>query len=316
MTGTLGTTARLIRLTGAAAMMALLAACSTGATSPSASAPTSTDAPVATAAPSAPESMTAPASGDLILATTTSTQDSGLLDVLIPAFEEKTGYTVKTVAVGSGQALKMGEEGNADVLLVHSPAAEKTLVEAGFGIDRLLVMHNSFLVVGPPADPAGIKGMESVPDAFTKIAEAESTFVSRGDESGTHTKELGYWKKAGIEPAGDWYLESGQGMGATLQIASEKSGYTLTDIATWLAQRSGLTLESMVTDDPSLLNPYHVIAVNPAKWPKVNAEGAKAFADFLLSAEGQQMIGEFGVAEFGQQLFVPDGGKLETDLTP
>jgi tungstate transport system substrate-binding protein len=210
----------------------------------------------------------------------------------------------------------MGEEGNADVLLVHSPAAEKTLVEAGFGIDRLLVMHNSFLVVGPSADPAAIKGMESVPDAFTKIAESESTFVSRGDESGTHTKELGYWKKAGIEPAGDWYLESGAGMGVTLQIASEKNGYTLTDIATWLAQQSSLTLESMVTDDPTLLNPYHVIAVNPAKWPKVNAEGAQAFADFLLSAEGQQMIGEFGVAEFGEQLFVPDGGKTESDLAP
>lgn len=259
--------------------------------------------------------MAAPASGDLILATTTSTQDSGLLDVLIPAFEEKTGYTVKTVAVGSGQALKMGEEGNADVLLVHSPAAEKTLVEAGFGIDRLLVMHNSFLVVGPPADPAGIKGMTSVPDAFAKIAETESTFVSRGDESGTHTKELGYWKKAGIDPAGDRYLETGQGMGATLQIASEKDGYTLTDIATWLAQQDRLQLASLLTADPSLLNPYHVIAVNPATWPKVNAAGARAFADFLLSAEGQRMIGEFGVGEFGEQVFVPDGGKTESDLT-
>jgi tungstate transport system substrate-binding protein len=316
MTGTLHSTARLIRLAGATAMIALLAACTTGTASPGASAPAATDAPAATMAPSAPASITPPAAGDIILATTTSTVDSGLLDVLIPAFEAKTGYTVKPVGVGSGQALQMGEEGNADVLLVHSPAAEKTLVEAGFGIDRLLVMHNSFLVVGPSADPAGIKGMASVPDAFTKIAESESTFVSRGDESGTHTKELGYWKKAGIEPAGDWYLESGAGMGLTLQIASEKSGYTLTDIATWLALKANLQLESLVTDDPTLLNPYHVIAVNPAKWPKVNAEGAKAFADFLLSDEGQQMIGEFGVAEFGQQLFVPDAGKLETDLTP
>jgi tungstate transport system substrate-binding protein len=157
--------------------------------------------------------------------------------------------------------------------------------------------------------------MTSVPDAFAKIAGTPATFVSRGDDSGTHTKELGYWKKAGIEPAGDWYLESGQGMGATLQIASEKEGYTLTDIATWLAVGDELALESMVTDDPSLLNPYHVIVVNPEKWPKVNTDGAKAFADFLLSAEGQAMIGEFGVAEFGQQLFVPDGGKTEADLS-
>ncbi len=306
MTGNLGTTARLIRMTGAAAVIALLAACTTGSLAER----------VRAAHGRRRDPAVGPRVGDLILATTTSTQDSGLLDVLIPAFEDATGYTVKTVAVGSGQALKMGEEGNADVLLVHSPAAERTLVEAGFGIDRLLVMHNSFLVVGPAADPAAIKGMESVPDAFAKIAQAASTFVSRGDESGTHSKELGYWKQAGIEPAGDWYLESGQGMGATLQIASEKTAYTLTDIATWLAQRSALALESMVTDDPSLLNPYHVIAVNPAKWPKVNTEGAKAFADFLLSAEGQQMIGEFGVAEFGEQLFVPDGGKTESELVP
>ncbi len=292
--------------------VAILAACSGAAATPAA-----TDAPAATAAatPAATAAPSPAGSTDIILATTTSTQDSGLLDVLIPAFEKASGYTVKTVAVGSGQALKMGEEGNADVLLVHSPAAEKTLVEGGFGVDRTLVMHNSFLVVGPAADAAGIKDMTSVPDAFAKIAGTPATFVSRGDESGTHTKELGYWKKAGIEPAGDWYLESGQGMGATLQIASEKEGYTLTDIATWLAVGDELALESMVTDDPSLLNPYHVIVVNPDKWPKVNSDGAKAFADFLLSAETQAMIGEFGVAEFGQQLFVPDGGKTEADLT-
>jgi tungstate transport system substrate-binding protein len=300
-------------LTGVAAIVALLAACTTG-TASTAAPGVGTDAPASTTAPSARASTVPPAAGDLILATTTSTQDSGLLDVLIPAFEAQTGYTVKTVAVGSGQALKMGEEGNADVLLVHSPAAERALVEAGFGIDRRLVMHNAFLVVGPPADPAGITGMTSVPEAFAKIAGSASTFVSRGDESGTHTKELGYWSKAGIEPTGDWYLQSGQGMGATLQIASEKGAYTLTDIATWLAQRASLTLESLVTEDPSLLNPYHVITVNPATWPKVNAAGATAFADFLLSAEGQRMIGAFGVAEFGQQVFVPDGGKTESDL--
>jgi len=254
-------------------------------------------------------------SKDLILATTTSTQDSGLLDVLVPAFEKATGYTVKTVAVGSGEALKLGEEGNADVLLVHSPAAEKELVTAGYGIDRRLVMHNSFLVVGPAADPAKIKGMTSTVDAFTAIANATSTFVSRGDGSGTETKELGYWKKAGITPEGQaWYLQTGQGMAATLRVTSEKAGYTLTDIATWLATKDQLELDSLVTEDASLLNPYHVIQVNPEKFPKVNAEGGNAFADWLLSAEGQALIGAFGVDKYGTQLFIPDGGKTDADL--
>jgi tungstate transport system substrate-binding protein len=294
---------------GAVIVAAALAGCAGGA-SPSAAAPSASTA----ASPEATAMATPAGSKDFILATTTSTQDSGLLDVLVPAFEKATGYSVKTVAVGSGEALKMGEEGNADVLLVHSPAAEKELVAAGYGIDRRLVMHNSYLIVGPPADPAKIKGMTSAVDAFTAIAGTESTFVSRGDESGTHTKELGYWKKAGITPEGAWYIETGQGMAATLQVTSEKVGYTLTDIATWLATQEQLDLESLVTDDPSLLNPYHVIQVNPEKFPKVNAAGGNAFADFLLSAEAQAMIGEFGVDEFGQQLFIPDGGKTDADL--
>ena len=272
---------RALPILGAAIVALALAGCSSGASS------TPVASPSEAAGKSPVASMATPAgSKDLILATTTSTQDSGLLDVLVPAFEETTGYTVKTVAVGSGQALKMGEDGNADVLLVHSPAAEKELVEAGFGIDRRLVMHNSYLVVGPGADPAKVKGTTSTVEAFTAIAETESTFVSRGDESGTHTKELGYWKKAGITPEGAWYIETGQGMAATLQVASEKVGYTLTDIATWLATQDRLDLESLVTDDPSLLNPYHVIQVNPEKFPKVNAAGASAFADFLLSRGG------------------------------
>lgn len=253
-------------------------------------------------------------SRDLILATTTSTQDSGLLDVLVAAFEEATGYTVKTVAVGSGQALKMGEEGNADVLLVHSPAAERELLASGSGVDRQLVMHNSFLVVGPPADPAGIRGATSVAGALADIAGAGATFVSRGDDSGTHVKELGCWEQAEIEPAGDWYLETGQGMAGTLRIASEKRGHTLVDIATWAAIRGQVDLEPLVTDDPSLLNPYHVIRVSPDRWPKVNDEGARSFAAFLLSPEGQALIGSFGRTDDGPQLFVPDAGMTEDDL--
>jgi tungstate transport system substrate-binding protein len=251
---------------------------------------------------------------DLILATTTSTQDSGLLDVLVPAFEESTGYVVKTVAVGSGQALQMGEEGNADVLLVHSPAAEEELVAGGAGIDRALVMHNSFLVAGPATDPAAIDALTAVVDAFTRIAATESSFASRADDSGTHTKELGYWKKARITPAGAWYLETGQGMAATLRIASEKAAYTLTDRATWLATKDEVQLAEMVIEDPTLLNPYSVIVVNPEMFPKANAAGARAFADFLLSDAGQQLIGAFGVDTYGEPLFVPDAGKTHADL--
>jgi tungstate transport system substrate-binding protein len=294
----------------AAGLALLLAGCSAGASpGASAAAPSSpTTSPEATAMP------TPAGSKDLILATTTSTQDSGLLDVLVPAFQDATGYVVKTVAVGSGEAIKLGEEGNADVLLVHSPAAEKELVANGFGIDRTLVMHNSFLVVGPAADPAAIDPLTVVVDAFTRIAETTSTFASRADDSGTNTKELGYWKKAGITPAGDWYLETGQGMAATLRIASEKAAYTLTDRATWLATKAQLQLAEMVTEDPTLLNPYSVILVNPEKYPKVNAAGARAFADYILSADGQKLIGEFGVDKYGEQLFVPDAGKTESDL--
>jgi tungstate transport system substrate-binding protein len=298
-------------------LAAALAACSSGTASPTA--PAATTGPSAAAATAAAPAVTnapSPAgSRDLILATTTSTQDSGLLDVLIPSFEAATGYTVKTVAVGSGAALKLGTEGNADVLLVHSPAAEQTFMDAGSGVDRLLVMHNTYLVVGPAADPAGIRGMTSPTDAFKKIADAGAPFISRGDGSGTETKELGFWKKLGITPAAPWYVQSGQGMGPTLQIASEKGAYTLTDIATWAATKSSLQLEDLVHGDPSLLNIYHVIGVNPATWPKVNAAGAKAFSDYILSAAGQAVIGAFGQDKFGMQLFVPDAGKSESSLT-
>ena len=251
---------------------------------------------------------------DLLLVSTTSTQDSGLLDVLLPAFTTKTGYTVQLVAVGSGQALKIGQQGNADVILLHSPAAEKEFVANGFGIDRRLVMHNDFVIVGPASDPAGIRG-ETPVDAFKRIFAAPTTFASRGDDSGTHVKELALWKNAGLDPAGeDWYIETGQGQGATLSIASEKGGYALTDRGTFLAYKSNVDLEILVEGDPFLLNVYHVITVNPEKYPNINLEGAKAFADFVTSDEGQKIIAEFGVEKYGQPLFFPDAGKSDAEL--
>lgn len=258
----------------------------------------------------------APFNPNLILATTTSTQDSGLLDVLIPLFETETGYTVQTVAVGSGQAMKMGEEGNADVLLVHAPASEVTFMENGFGKDRALVMHNDFIIVGSVADPAGIKG-KSVINALKLISAGDGTFISRGDDSGTHKAELALWKKAEYDPkaaAPAWYLESGQGMGATLTIASEKGAYTLTDRATYLANKVNLQLEILVEGDKSLVNVYHVITVNLDKWPKVNYDGATAFLNFIISPSTQEVIGQFGVDKYGQPLFYPDAEKTDADL--
>ena len=258
----------------------------------------------------------APANPNLILATTTSTQDSGLLDVLIPLFETESGYTVQTVAVGSGQAMKMGEEGNADVLLVHAPASEVTFMQNGFGKDRALVMHNDFIIVGPASDPAGIKGMPVV-NALKLISAGDDTFISRGDDSGTHKAELALWKKADFDPkaaASAWYLESGQGMGATLTIASEKNAYTLTDRATFLANNVNLQLEILVEGDKSLLNVYHVISVNPDKWPKANYDGAMAFLEFMTRASTQEAIGKFGVDKYGQPLFYPDADKTDADL--
>ena len=264
----------------------------------------------------APATPATPSNPNLILATTTSTQDSGLLDALIPLFETESGYTVQTVAVGSGQAMQMGEEGNADVLLVHSPAAEKEFMTNGWGKDRALVMHNDFVIVGPADDPARIKGLSAV-DAFKAISSAESTFVARADESGTSTKEIGIWKKAELDPAGtkpSWYTETGQGMGATLTIASEKSGYTLTDKATFLANKANLQLEILSEGDTSLLNVYHVITVNPEKWPKVNYEGAMTFLKFMTESSTQEVIGKFGVDKYGEPLFYPDADKTDADL--
>jgi tungstate transport system substrate-binding protein len=246
---------------------------------------------------------------DLILSTTTSTVDSGLLDVLVPVFEKKTGYRVKTIAVGTGQALAMGEKGEADVLLTHAPSAEKKLVDSGAVTNYQLVMHNDFVLVGPAGDPAGIKGKSSG-EAFKAIAAKEATFISRGDDSGTHKKELSIWQGAQITPAGArWYQESGQGMGATLLMASEKQGYTLTDRATYLAQKKNLALEILSEGDKSLLNIYHVMQVCPEKFTEVNGEGGKAFVEFMVAPETQKMIGDFGKDKFGQSLFFPDAGK-------
>lgn len=251
---------------------------------------------------------------ELLLVSTTSTQDSGLLDVLLPAFTTKTGYQVQLVATGSGQAIKIAEQGNADVILLHSPAAEKEFVAQGFGIDRRLVMHNDFVLVGPASDPADIRGIDPV-DAMKKIFDSGTTFVSRGDQSGTHVKELALWKKAGLDPTGkDWYIETGQGQGATLSIASEKGGYALTDRGTFLAYRSNVALEILVEGDPFLLNVYHVITVNPSKFPNTNVAAAKAFADFITSEEGQKIIANFGADQYGQPLFFPDAGKSDEDL--
>ncbi len=251
----------------------------------------------------------------IILATTTSTQDSGLLDVLLPVFEKKTGYFVKTIAVGSGQAMAMGEKGEADVLLVHSPAAEKKFIADASGINRKLIMHNDYIIIGPGNDPAKIKGMKSTPESFKKIASATALFMSRGDNSGTNAKEKEIWKVAGINPEGQkWYQQTGLGMGQTLSVAAEKKGYTLADRGTYLALKKNLGLDILVEGDAILLNIYHVIEVNPAKWPKVNSAGAKAFADFMVSKETQDIIKTFGVDKFGSPLFFPDAGKKEEEL--
>ncbi len=255
-----------------------------------------------------PADSITPATGErLILATTTSTQDSGLLDVLLPDFTAETGITVDVVAVGTGQAIQLGEDGNADVLLVHARAREDAFMEAGHGIRREDVMYNDFVIVGPADDPADLRNAESTVDAMTRIATAEAPFVSRGDDSGTHTKEKAVWAAAGIEPAGDWYISAGQGMGAVLTMANEQLAYTLSDRATYLARTlEGTDLEIVYEGDSILFNPYGVIAVNPAKNAQINNDLANQFIDWLISLPTQEKIGQFGVAEFGSPLFVPD----------
>lgn len=269
-----------------------------------------------------PTTPAKPANPEIIMASTTSTRDSGLMDVLIPIFEQQTGYTVKPIYVGSGAAMTMGQQGNADVLLVHSPAAEMTFMQGDYGINRQLVMHNDFVIVGPPPDPAGIKGMTSATDAMKKIADAKITFYSRGDNSGTDALEKSLWKKIGINVQDNattnpsWYVEGGAGMGMLdlLRIVSEKGAYTITDRSTYLANHSILSLDILVQGDPALLNIYHVIQVNPQKFTNVNADGAKAFSDFMVDPATQAVISKYGIDKYGQPLFFADAGKTESQL--
>ncbi len=257
-------------------------------------------------------------SRNVILSTTSSTQDSGLLDVLVPLFEKQTGYVVKTISVGTGQALALAAKGDADVALVHAPSLEKKYVADGKLLNRRLVMYNDFILLGPASDPAQVKSTKSSPkssiDAMKRIAASASRFVSRGDNSGTHNLEKSLWKQAGIEPKGAWYIESGQGMGATLGIANDRNGYTITDRATYLAFRKRVTLAILLEGDRPLLNIYSVMEVNPANGPRINVAGGKTFADFMVAPETQAVIKSFGVEKFGQPLFIPVAGMREEQV--
>lgn len=241
----------------------------------------------------------------LTLATTTSARDSGLLDALLPRFRAQSGIEVKVVAVGTGQALELGRRGDADVLLVHAPDAEKRFVEAGYGVGRRPLMHNDFVIVGPKEDPAGVAGEASAVAALRKIAQAQAPFVSRGDDSGTHKKEKKLWREAGLRPDGPWYLEAGTGMAATLRVANDKRAYTLTDRGTFLAHRDRLDLKILCEGDPRLRNFYSVMLVNPARHPHVKSEAAGRFIDFLRSPAIQKFIGQFGRERYGEPLFHP-----------
>ena len=257
------------------------------------------------AAQGTPTAVTRTGSQDVILATTTSTADTGLLDALAPLFAEATGYTLKPIAVGSGAALELGERGEVDVVLAHSPQAEQTLMDEGYGVERRTVMYNDFVIVGPEGDPAGIAGNPSAVEAMRQIDDSQARFVSRGDESGTNALELRLWKQAGIEPAGGWYIESGTGMGETLTIANERQAYTISDRGTYLALKDRLDLPILVEGDKALINIYHVITLNPANGPNINSAGGEAFMTFLLDPATQEFIGQFGVEKFGEPLFTP-----------
>ena len=251
---------------------------------------------------------------ELIVLTTTTTQDSGILRVLTDAFAKKSGLAVKAIVAGSGDILKQGARGEGDVLLTHSPEAEKAWMAEGNGTSRRLVMYNDFVIIGPEADPAKVKGLKAA-DALKRIAEIKAPFVSRGDQSGTHVRELAMWKRAGIEPKGQtWYRETGQGQGITMDVASQFQAYAFTDRGTYLVHARRIGLPILVENDPALYNIYHVMPVNAAKFSKVNASGGQAFADWVLSPEGQSVISEFGKALYGRSLFVPAASKREEEL--
>ncbi len=250
----------------------------------------------------------------VILSTTTSTQDSGLLDVLVPLFEKQTGYTVKTVSVGTGQALVLAARGEADVALVHAPSLEKKYVAEGKLLNRRLVMYNDFVIIGPKDDPAHVRSAKGAVSALEAIARAKAPFVSRGDNSGTHTLEKSLWKSASIKPKGTWYIETGQGRGATLGIANERNAYTISDRGTYLSYGKRISLPILVEGDRVLLNIYSVMEVNPANGPRVNVAGGKAFADFMVAPQTQEVIRSFGKEKFGQSLFVPVAGKKGENL--
>ncbi|MGD0794528.1 MAG: substrate-binding domain-containing protein [Dehalococcoidales bacterium] len=301
-------------------VMALASSCSkeTTTTPPSSTAAKTTT--VTTTSTTPPK----PANPEVIMSSTTSTRDSTLMDTLIPIFEQKTGYKIKPVYVGTGAAITMGQQGNADVVLVHSPVLEKPFMDSGVGINRRLVMHNYYLIVGPPSDPAGIKGITVATDALQKIANAKATFYSRGDNSGTDTTDKSLFKQIGISVADNstanpsWYKEGGTGTGMLdlLRIASEKNAYTLTDTATYVLNLTSkiFTLDIMVQGDPALINIYHVIQVNPDKFPNVNAASAKAFSDFMVDPATQDIIAKFGIDKYGKPVFIADAGKTEASL--
>ena len=253
-------------------------------------------------------------SRSVILSTTTSTQDSGLLDVLVPLFEKQSGYSMKTISVGTGQSLELASKGDADVALVHAPSLEKKYVADSKLRNRRLVMYNDFVVIGPKEDPAQIAKLKSAGAALKAIERAKAPFVSRGDNSGTHNLEKSLWKAAGIQPSGSWYIESGQGMGATLGIAQERNAYTVADRGTYLALQRRVTLPILLQGERLLMNIYSVMEVNSANSPRVNAAGGKAFADFMVSPQVQNLIRSFGVDRFGQALFVPIAHMREEDL--
>jgi tungstate transport system substrate-binding protein len=253
-------------------------------------------------------------SQSVILATTTSTQDTGLLDVLMPLFEQKSGYTVKAISVGTGQALALAAKGDADAALVHAPSLEKKYVSEGKLLKRRLVMYNDFVIIGPKDDPAKIKSTKTAREAMQKIARSQARFVSRGDNSGTHSLEKSLWQEAQITPQGSWYIEAGQGMAATLGIANERNAYTITDRGTFLALKNRLALPILVERDRALLNIYSVMEVNPTNGPRINVAGDKALPDFMVSPEAQALIKTYGTEKFSEPLFVPVADKREDDL--